>query len=265
MPELPDVEIFKRYVARTSLNKRVESVTVRNAKILGKVSTKALGATVKGRRFRAVRRHGKYLFINLDNSKWLTMHFGMSGSLHYFKSVDEAPEFDRLIFTFSDGYHLGYYSVRLLGRVDLVDNATQFIMSKNLDEDALDPKLTSKTFEELLSSAKGTVKSFLMDQTVIGGIGNIYSDEILFQARLHPKRKVSGLDRNTMDRIYGKMRGVLMKAIECGADSDRLPRSYLIPHRQKGDHCPRCGGPITQIKIGGRSSYICTQCQGMHE
>lgn len=261
MPELPDVEVFKRYLDSTSLRKTISGVTVNNTKILGGVTPAALRRRMQGRRFTRSRRHGKHLFVRLDGGGWLGMHFGMTGYLRYFKDVDEAPERDRLQIRFSNGYTLGYYSLRLLGRIEPVEDPAAYIRDHELGPDVLDPGFDLKTFKTLVQGTRGIVKSVLMNQSLMAGIGNIYSDEILFQARLHPRVPADKLDAPALRRLYTRMQSVLRKAIACDADPARMPRGWLIPHRARGQPCPRCGAPIAQIKIGGRSAYCCPQCQ----
>jgi formamidopyrimidine-DNA glycosylase len=106
MPELPDVEVFRRYVNSTSLHQNIELVEVRNGKILGGVSALKLQSTLKGRRFESTRRHGKNLFVGLDGGGWLLMHFGMTGRLKYFKDMDQDPPHDRFLISFENRYHL---------------------------------------------------------------------------------------------------------------------------------------------------------------
>lgn len=258
MPELPDVEIFKRYVNSTSLHQRIESVEVRNGKILG-VSARELQSTLKGRRFESTRRHGKNLFVGLDGGGWLLMHFGMTGSLKYFKDMDQDPPHDRFLISFENHYHLAFDCQRMLGKVDLVEDLEKFVREKKLGPDPLELALAS--FRERFEGRKGSVKSALMNQKIVAGVGNIYSDEILFQARLHPGTRIEQLDDATLKKLFEETRRVLKMAIERGADPQGLPDHFLLSHRLEGEKCPRGNGEIRKLKAAGRTAYYCPACQ----
>ena len=265
MPELPEVELFKRHLDRTSLGRRIRGVRVMDARILGRPSPARLSAKIAGARLRSSRRHGKHLLVALGPPGWLAMHFGMNGSLRYFAKPEAEPKYDRVRLDFADGSHLAYVNPRLLGRVELVEDPAGFIARERLGPDALERRLTEAVFTRLLAGRRRDLKSVLMDQSVVAGIGNIYSDEILFQARLHPRARADRLDKAGLRRLYGKMRSVLRTAVRSGAGSeqmlDRLPRGFLLPERRKGGRCPRCGGAIASIKFAGRSAYYCPRCQ----
>jgi formamidopyrimidine-DNA glycosylase len=260
MPELPDVEVFRRRLVG-ALDKRIDAVAVQNRRVLAGLAPGRLQADLAGHRFRAARRHGKHLFAQIDAGPWLAMHFGMTGEIKYFTGDDPTPDFDRLRIDFVNGAHLAYYDPRLLGRLRLIDDPDRFIADKPLGPDALDPDFDYRGFTAVLDGARCGIKALLMDQTTIAGIGNIYSDEILFQARIHPQTKVGDLDARARQRLYRAMKAVLKKAIAREADPDRLPSNYLIPHRRAGERCPRCGGNVARVALGGRSSYFCPRCQ----
>src|SRR5215207_5968721 len=189
MPELPDVEAFKRYMDATSLHQKIRFVGVRSEKILGDFSARTLQSTLKGRTFESTRRHGKNLFAGLDGGGWMLMHFGMTGRLTYFKDPDEEPLHSRLLFAFDNDNHLAFVCQRMFGKVDLIEDPEEFAREKGLGPDALD--LDGGSFRERLNGTRGGVKATLMNQKILAGIGNIYSDEILFQARLHPRTSVA--------------------------------------------------------------------------
>jgi formamidopyrimidine-DNA glycosylase len=256
MPELPDVEVFKRYFARHALHQPIAGVQVQRPRSLGNVTAAGLRSSLSGHAFQSVQRHGKHLFAALDSGAWLAMHFGMTGSLRYFDGPDPEPDYDRVRFDFANGHHLGYNDPRLLGRINLIDDPDDYIADKGLGPDAL--ALTYPVFKNiLLAHGNGIAKSVLMDQGALAGIGNIYSDEILFQAGVHPKTKVGTLDERALKALYNATKTVLKKAIERGADPERLPDDYLLPHRRAGEVCPRGGGKVTKIVVGGRSAYYC--------
>ena len=259
MPELPDVEAFRRYVDSTSLHQKIESVEVRNGRILGGVSARTLQSTLKGRTFESTRRHGKNLFVALDGGGWLLMHFGMTGGLKYFKDMDQDPPHDRFLISFDNGYHLAFEDQRMFGKVDLIEDLEDFVRKKKLGPDLLE--LDSASFRERFEGRKGSVKAALMNQQVVAGVGNIYSDEILFQARLYPGTRIDRLDDAALEKLFEETRRVLKTAIERGADPQELPDHFLLSHRREGEKCPRGNGEIRKIKAAGRTAYFCPACQ----
>lgn len=260
MPELPDVEVFRRYLDSTALHKTITEVEVETARILEGVSKAKLQKALTGRQFQVTHRHGKHLLAAFDKDAWLTFHFGMTGFLKYFKQMDQEPEHDRLLISFDNEYHLAYVSQRKLGAVGLTDDVEDFVEEKELGPDAL--RIDLEGLRQVIKGKRGSIKSFLMNQKHLAGIGNIYSDEILFQSRLHPKAEVNNLARDTVEQLYQAMQDVLRGAIAAQADPERFPKAFLIPHRHPGGTCPRCRGEVKKISISGRSGYFCPACQG---
>ncbi len=265
MPELPDVELFKRRFARHALRKKIVHVAVSDAQILGKLSTRALSRRLLGRKFVSTRRHGKHLLAKIDGGGWLTLHFGLTGGLQFFTSSTKQPLYTRVRVDFPKGGHLAYINKRMIGRVGLADDANEFVAREKLGPDALDRRLNVADFKKAVGGTRRDVKSALMDQQIVAGIGNVYADEILFQARMHPRTRIDKLAPPQLSRLYRTMRRVLTTAIRRGAGSEqfteRMPRGALLPMRKKGGECPRCGHKLKILRIGGRTSYFCAQCQ----
>ena len=259
MPELPDIEIFKRYVDATSLHQKIRKVEVRNEKVLGAASARKLQSTLQGHTFDSTRRHGKNLFVRLDDGGWMLMHFGMTGSLAYFESPDDEPPHSRLLFAFENGHHLAFDDARMFGKVDLIEGPEAYARDKELGPDPLD--LDAASFRERLRGTTGGIKATLMNQKMLAGIGNLYSDEILFQARIHPRTSVAQLDDPTLQTLHKETLRVLNKAIEREAYPQELPDSFLLSHRQEGARCPRGNGQIHKLQAAGRTSYFCPICQ----
>jgi formamidopyrimidine-DNA glycosylase len=254
VPELPDVEVFKRYADATSLHQKLGSVEVRNAKILGGVSARRLRSALKERAFESTRRHGKNLFVELDDGGWMLMHFGMTGNLAYFENPNDEPSHSRVLFAFENGHHLAFDDARMFGKVDLVEDPDHFIRKKKLGPDPLE--LDADSFGEHFQGRRGGIKAALMNQQIVAGIGNIYSDELLFQARLHPRASVERLDGEALDTLHRGTHRVLKTAIERGASPQELPDSFLLSHRQEGEECPRGNGEIRKTKAAGRTAYF---------
>lgn len=265
MPELPDVEVFKRYVDSTALHQDIQEVQVDNTRVLENVSAKKLKSSLKGRRFDRTSRHGKYLFVHLDNGDYLTLHFGMTGFPRYFKNEGKEPAHDRVKVKFKNGYQLAYDNQRMLGTVRMIRDRNRFIQIHHLGPDPLGPEFDFDAFQQCLEGRRGMIKSTLMNQEIIAGIGNVYSDEILFQAGIHPKTRVEALDTSTLLSLYHAMKEVLQRSIEAKADPERMPDKFILPHRHKDGTCPNCDTPVEKIKVSGRSGYYCPSCQRLPE
>jgi formamidopyrimidine-DNA glycosylase len=261
MPELPDVEVFREYVDRTALHQTVESVEVHAPEILGNVSAKRLQSQTEGHQFTSTDRHGKYLFTRLSDDGWLAFHFGMTGYFHYYKDNKQSPKHTRGLFSFENGYQLALVLQRKLGRISVAQDMDVFVKEQGLGPDALDENFDVEAFRNALKETKSSIKSALMDQKRMAGIGNIYSDEILFQARLNPKARTNQMDDQALDRLFRAMKEVLKTAIDSEANPEKMPDTYLLPHRHKHGKCPLCHGAIETTKVSGRSAYFCPKCQ----
>ncbi|MFP4345156.1 MAG: Fpg/Nei family DNA glycosylase [Anaerolineales bacterium] len=261
MPELPDVAAFKSYFDVTALHQRIEDVEVQGIYPLKEIAPDELREGLRGRAFESTERHGKYLFVALDgDGGWLVLHFGMTGDLKYYKVPEKEPEYDQVLLRFANGYHLAYVSKRKLGEVRLIDDVDAFIEEHDLGPDAMAEDFDYERFKETFGRKGGMVKSALMDQSTLAGIGNVYSDEILFQAGIHPQRKVQDLDEQELRRVYESLKEVLETAIEHNAEPADFPADYLIPHRGE-ERCPCCDGELQSVKVSGRTGYYCPERQ----
>ena len=259
MPELPDVETFKRYLDATSLRQCITAVDVRNAYVLKDVSARELARELKGRRFKSSCRHGKHLFVRADHAIWLRLHFGMTGFLRYFKGEEKGRRHARVVFVLEKDHRLAFDDQRMFGEIGLVKHVDEFLKKRGLGPDALDISLSQ--FQEIFVNHRGAVKAILLNQKLIAGIGNIYADEILFRARIHPATESGRLGETTVGRLFRATCYILQKAIEAKADADLMPKSWLLPHRGKGGKCPRCGRELKSATIGGRTAWFCPHCQ----
>ncbi|MFW5914560.1 MAG: Fpg/Nei family DNA glycosylase [Thermoplasmatota archaeon] len=259
MPELPEVESFRRYISNTCLHKTIDGVRVSDDRILGDLQEVELRSALLERRFDKARRHGKYLGL-LTGERALVLHFGMSGFPRYYKRG--SPHHARLILDFRSGYHLALSCQRLFCRLHLADSLEAFVQAKGLGVDALSGSLGQGKFMEIMSSHRGKLKPALMDQSLVAGIGNIYSDEILFQARLPPTVRLEDLDRDDLKEVYRRMKEVLRTAVDGNARFDELPGDYIVPHRHGDGKCPVCGRPLESVKVSGRTAIYCPRCQG---
>ncbi|MFD2516772.1 Fpg/Nei family DNA glycosylase [Salinimicrobium flavum] len=257
MPELPEIALFKEYTDSTSLHKKITAVTFPDDSLLQNPAADFQKA-LKGKEFSETKRLGKYLFLKTSGKKWLVLHFGMTGELEYYKDREQ-PKYTKMLIGFEDNYHLAYTCRRKLGKIWLTGSYDDFRKEHELGKDALDIK--EKEFLELLEEKTGSIKGVLTDQSSIAGIGNVYSDEMLYQCGIHPKSKANKLEEKEKKQLFKKMGKVLSMAIEKGGERSKFPKNYLISHRKEGEKCPKCSGKIQMIKVSGRSTYFCPDCQ----
>jgi formamidopyrimidine-DNA glycosylase len=261
MPELPDVASYARYVDATVLHRTVERTHVVDESILADVTRRQLAARLKRRELTATARHGKFLFVRLDDGADLVLHFGMTGDLQSWRSDRPTPRHARVVWDLSDHTHLAYTCQRLLGEVGHTRDRDALLAAHSLGPDALDPALDRDRFTERLAARRGTVKAALMNQSLLAGMGNVYSDEILFQAGLRPGRKLNTLSPGDLHGLHGVLRHVLQTASARGPDVADQPDGWLIHHRDQGEACPSCGESLRSSKVSGRTSYWCPACQ----
>ncbi len=259
MPELPDVEVFGRYFERHALERTVEAVEVKDASLLENTSGAELARVLTGKRFTDLQRRGKHLAVAVDGGGWVVFHFGMTGFFRYFEAEADEPEHARVLFRFKGGGALAYDCQRKFGEVRLVQDLEAFYRAKEVGPDAL--SLDRDAFVQRFSDKRGRIKNALMDQSLLAGVGNVYADEILFHARIHPESATSDLLGADLRRLHDAMREVLEEAIRSDANPEALPADWLLPHRLQGDCCPRCGEPLGKMEINGRPTWLCPECQ----
>lgn len=259
MPELPDVETFKRYIDSTALHKKIKTVKVNNSEILYNIKSKKLKEKLTGKKITDIYRHGKYLFLKLSNNGFLILHFGMTGDIKYFKIKNHQPSHTRVLLEFENDYYLAFDNQRKLGKVGYTDDIESFIEEKKIGEDAL--QLNEDKFLDLFYKKKGSIKSALMNQNLIAGIGNIYADEILYQTQIFPKTIVNKLSKKKLKTLYKNIKEVLNTAIDLQANPDNFPKKFIIPHRKKDGKCPLDNKILKKIKVNGRTTYYCPNHQ----
>jgi len=261
MPELPDLEVFRQYFDATGLHQRIQQVEVREPRLLEEITTDRFRTAVTGHQFEETRRHGKYLFGILENETAVIFHFGMTGFLQYYQDPEMEPDHVRVLFTFESGYNLAYDNMRMLGKVGYTNDPESYIRNQDLGPDVFN--LEYDEFEQLLGKKRGMLKSAFMDQNTMAGLGNIYTDELLFHAGFHPKMQVTDLTKDQIHLLFDTMREVLRTAIDEKVNPERFPPGYLLGHREEGEECPKCGrGRIQKIKVSSRSTYFCPAHQG---
>ena len=257
MPELPEVETFKRYLDKTSLKQTIKNIQAMDKRILntGEIDLKHF---VKGKRFESSTRHGKYLLVHLKPG-YVILHFGMSGDLKYYDAREEPPKFSKVIFRFNNGFNLAYISIRMFGKVSVANSIEEFIEHKKLGPDAY--KMTLEEFQGAVRRRSAIAKNALLNQSFIAGIGNIYSDEILFRTRIHPRTNINLLSDSKVKELFANIKEVLEVGITNKGDFSTYPSDFLIPHRKKEEICPICSSDIARFEISGRHGFFCPSCQ----
>lgn len=281
MPELPEVEAARRATHKVATGRRIVEAHVADDPIVfeGVAPTRFRRALV-GRRVKAVRRHGKHLWLELDRRPWPCLHFGMTGGIHVTRATpgggaagpavrlvsdgnasrsDWPPRFTKLHLRFADGGELALADGRRLGRIRLRrDPATEPPISI-LGFDAWRALPTAARLYAMLRERKSPIKAVLLDQSFAAGIGNWIADEVLYQAGIAPKRRAGTLSRAEAARLRAKIRSVIGGAVRAGSDSERFPRWWLF-HRRWGHR--RGGPPATTVRgehirhetVGGRTT-----------
>lgn len=256
MPELPDVEGFRRVLAEHA-GERIEAVRVYDPGVLRGIGVAELDAALRGRRFGPPRRHGKWLIAPVGGPVVL-LHFGMTGSLSWHGPDRPRHRHDRVVWELSGG-DLRYRDMRKLQGVRLADGDAEVArLLGGLGPDACD--VSRPLFEALLAGRRARLKTVLTDQSVIAGLGNLLADEICWRARLNPLRPARDLAEGERHALYGAMRRVLRESVRAG----RVPPrgSWLTGARDRpGDPCPRCGTTLSERRLSGRRTVWCRRCQ----
>lgn len=163
MPELPDVEVFRKYLDEMALHQSLEKVEMFASDVLDGISRKQLQSRVKERQLESTARHGKYLFAKVSDDGYIVFHFGMTGYLHYFKNSDQSPKHARALFSFDNGNYLAFVLQRKLGRIAMAEDIDSFVKKRNLGPDALDKSFGLESFKKALEGTRGSIKSALMN------------------------------------------------------------------------------------------------------
>lgn len=258
MPELPDVEGFRRVAAEHAAGERVRQVDVADGGVLTNSSADEFAGALRGRRFGEPRRHGKWLVLPTDGEPAVLLHFGMTGSLLWCAAGQPVHRHDRVVFGLEDG-ELRYRDMRKLTGLSLVrgSGGVQEAL-RELGPDAA--SIRAEELTRLLRHHRRGVKAALMDQAVLAGLGNLLVDEILWQARIPPGARTDEIDDERLRALHRAMRRALRTSIR----AERVPprRDWLTgvrddPHAA----CPRCGTPLESGRVAGRSTRWCQHCQ----
>ena len=273
MPELPEVQTVLTTLQPRILGLRIEQVDVFLEKIIKSPHPREFVALLQGRTITRLGRRGKYLLLELDGAYLMAVHLRMTGGLVYANPDAPRNKHTHLVFYLNNGAELRFQDMRQFGTMNLMllDEFDSFCARKDLGPDALDPDLTRDLFGKRLRGRRGQIKKLLLDQSLVTGIGNIYANEILWRARIHPERAAVSLTPGELGRLYQAMRSVLRSAVAHRGttlrnyvDGEGKPggfQSHLAVHEREGEPCPNCGQGIIRLKTGGRSSFYCPGCQ----
>ncbi len=267
MPELPEVETIKRDLKRLVLSKAIRGVTVSDPRVIARPAVSGFIRALKNRTVLSVRRRAKALVMCLHDGLFLVIQPKMTGQLIYGEMAGDA----KVVFALSDGQYLNYHDRRVLGRLSVLRNLEQSTYLSSVGPDPLDRRVNDTDFFERLHSRKRPIKALLMDQTFLGGIGNIYASEILFRAGIHPLKPSSRLSLPEAKRLVRIMREVLKEAIRFRGTSMSTYRDVLNRkgrflarirvYGRQGQPCFGCRLPIERTMISGRSTFYCGRCQ----
>lgn len=275
MPELPEVETIRRDLEKEILGARVLDVKAEKPNPLRGISLPQFRKEVTGKKVEALRRRAKNLLLDLSGGRTIVLHLRLAGQLLLRKKGEPADRFVRLTFLLEEGRELRFADMRRFGTIDLWETTkVDEILNQKYGPEPLSPAFTVTTLENILQRKGGRIKVVLMDQKALAGIGNIYSDEILFAAGIHPLRSAKSLKREEMQKIYQAVQKILKEAIKRRGSSGPQETEYRDIRGEKGEQqehhqvyrrtglpCPQCGTAIKRIKIGGRSGHYCPQCQ----
>jgi formamidopyrimidine-DNA glycosylase len=287
MPELPEVETVVRQLEPEVEGHRIESLEVLDPRWSRPVPPEELGAAVSGSVIRGLGRRGKYILMELDRDRTLVMHLRMTGNLilregdemldpsegrRLYESERSTEERHlRARFLLDDGRELWFTDPRRFGEAFLIDDADLERRFERLGVEPLSPAFTPEALGKMAADRTAPLKSFLLDQSGVAGVGNIYADEALFRARLHPLSPAGSMKPEHL----AALRDAVVAALEAGIDNGgssiddyrdargekgTMQDEFLV-HTREGEPCPECGGEIVRIVVSGRSTYYCPSCQ----
>lgn len=273
MPELPEVETVRRSLLQVLPQKKIEAVEIITPGILALGDAAAFGA-LAGSEITDIGRRGKYLMLHFGGGRMCVVHLRMTGKLLYHGQAEPLQKHDHVRFGFADGSELVYNDTRRFGRFWLCPEGdiSQVSGLATLGAEPLDDDFSVDYWQRQTARRRNArIKAVLLDQQVVAGLGNIYADEVLFRAGVHPERRTGSLTEEENVRLAAAMRDILQDAISKRGttfrdyvDGNNQRGSYqehLQVFQKAGQQCPRCGATIERIRVAGRSSCFCPQCQ----
>lgn len=287
MPELPEVETVARQLEPELEGRRIEELAVLDERWSRPVPTVELGAAVSGATIEGLGRRGKYLLLALEGGRTLVMHLRMTGNLVLVEGEEmhDPSEGRRLYegerspsarhlrarFVLDDGRELWFTDPRRFGEAFLIDDVDLAARFERLGVEPLSPEFKAEALGAMAAGRTAPLKSFLLDQSGVAGVGNIYADEALYRARLHPLSPAGSMKPKHLEALRNAVVAALEAGIDAGGSSiddyrdgrgekGTMQERFLV-HTREGEPCPSCGGEIVRIVVGGRSTYFCPSCQ----
>ncbi|HEX6459816.1 MAG TPA: bifunctional DNA-formamidopyrimidine glycosylase/DNA-(apurinic or apyrimidinic site) lyase [Thermoleophilaceae bacterium] len=275
MPELPEVETIRRQLAPAVEGRVLERMEVLDARWCEPAAPEEVADAVRGRRVERLSRRGKYLIWELEDEVYLAMHLRMTGNLLVVPEAEDSADRPhlRVRLVLSEGKRVLFVDVRRFGTgiVLLGEAALEEYFSSRLGVEPLSPEFTADALRALARGRKAPVKAFLLSQERVAGVGNIYADEALFRARIHPLRPVGTLKRAQIVAL----RDAVVESLEAGIDAkgasiddfrhtDGAQGSFqdrFLIHLREGEPCVRCGNTVKKMRAAGRGTYVCERCQ----
>jgi len=274
MPELPEVQTIVNDLNDADvIGIPISRARVFWARTIASPGSKSFCRRLKGRKFTAIRRRGKYLVFDIDNGNTLLLHLRMSGRLHLVAADTPRIKHEHVILSFTDGRHLRFHDPRKFGRLSLLKDPAPIL--DRLGPEPLAPGFTTLALGKLLKNRKRILKPLLLDQTFIAGLGNIYVDEALWEAKLHPCRLAFTLSNPEIKALRLAIPRVLKRGLKnlgtslgsgetnfySVASRQGRNKDQLNVFRRTDLPCPRCKAKVERIIVGQRSTHICMKCQ----
>jgi formamidopyrimidine-DNA glycosylase len=271
MPELPEVETIRRQIEPELVGRRITSMEFFDERLTRPVPPRDVERAVTGRRIESVERRGKYLMVRLEGGRWLVMHLRMTGNIVLGEPRSDI-RFLRAVIWLEGGTTLLFTDARRFGTAVVLDDAdVEAYMNARAGVEPLSKRLTAERICELAAGRRAPLKSFLMVQDGIAGLGNIYADEALWRARLHPLSPAGSMRLEHCERLREGIVGALEAGLDNGGASiddyrdargaEGTMQDEFCVHNREGQPCPRFDGEIRRIVLGGRSTYFCPGCQ----
>ncbi len=254
MPELPEVNTVGKGFAKVALHQPIKKVTIHDAKIIRNVSPDVFIKTLRKRSFIDTYRQGKYFFGVLDDGIHVLFHLGMTGDIHYYFDAADRPKHERFNIQVESGMTLGYDDPRKFSHILIVKNLANYLKKIKLGPDAL--RISLDEFHSIFSHRKTSLKAVLLNQQLIAGIGNLYADEICYQAKIHPGSTAGALSTRQRKNIFSVMREILLEACKRDAYYKLYPDDWFWKWRTDDMEIIKGKGKIGKQKIAGRTTYF---------
>ncbi len=271
MPELPEVETLRRELEPKLIGACITDVVVKDPRVVGTPPAPLFVARTIGQEVQRVTRRAKYLLLGLSSGDTLAVHRGMAGNLLLRPPGSGEDRHVRVCFVLDDGRELRFCDSRVFGRLLLLSRHEVQRLDEHLGPEPLAEDFTEASLHTLLAGHRGRIKPLLMDQHRLAGLGNIYTDEALFLAGIHPERKADSVTAEEVGRLYRAIREVLLQGIvnrgttlrdhlDSGGQPGANQRALMVFGRD-GQPCTRCGTTIEKTRVNGRGTYYCPGCQ----